>query len=483
MQNTLYYFIILSAFFLVSAFGQLEECFNHWDSNKDGRVTIEEFPGGKENLEYFKLIDKDNNNSISKEELRVLLETSQPQGALNNASGENKALEQQMLQFRGRAEQLEQENSLLKRQIAEKSPSLDAQRQIPQLQAENQQWRKQTEELGREIQVLKSQIAQLQTEKTSGYGTQGLQRENQQLRKQLEDMGREVQSLKSQIVQLQNQLAQANKKPLPIVPQNPTVPQNPITIEETIANSVKKPASPAQDMLMAEEAARLDALRNLATQIRGNWIAACSQNIDAQNRLVVIGMLEPTNLVGVSQMESDFDYMTGMVSVPVQISRANIIESIRRGNPNMTAEDYQELRFMFPEFLTAKGYGAWNNNAQKRLMGFYGAQLDARRKLIEHLRGFVIKSSSRMENFVLQNHQVVVSIESTLLIGVNVLKEEIISNAIAQTTIEITRAMFIYSMRKGLEANGLQLTPEEYQNLRNMLSQDKYQFTGKSAVQ
>ena len=471
MKNIFYCLAIFFFFSCISLLAQVEECFAQWDANKDGKITLEEFPGAKDNTEYFRLIDADNNGFISKEELSALLLTNTQQSIPENTRWEKgyKELEQQVIHFRTKSEQMEQENNLLKKQIAERPAHF---------QKDNQQFKVQIEALGKERDELRNALQRLQAEKSSGYGMQPLQTENQQLRKQIEDMNREMISLRNQIAQLQRDLAQASQKPY-----TPVVPQYPAKQEDTIESSLRKPGSPAQDTLMAEEAARVDALRNLAGQIRGNWIAACSQNIDAQNRLVVIGSLEPTHLVGVSQLNSDFDFMSSMVTVPVQISRANIIESIRRANPNMTAEDYQELRFMFPEILTAKGYGAWSANAQKKLMAFYGSQLDARRKLVEHLRGFVIKSSSRMENFVLQNHQVIVSIESTLLIGVNVLKEEIISNSIAQTTLEISRAMFIYSMRKGLESNGLQLSPEEYQNLRNMLSQDKYQFTGKAAVQ
>ncbi len=512
MKNIFYCLAIFFFFSCISLLAQVEECFAQWDANKDGKITLEEFPGAKDNTEYFRLIDADNNGFISKEELSALLLTNTQQSIPENTRWEKgyKELEQQVIHFRTKSEQMEQENNLLKKQIAERPAHFQKDNQqfkvqiealgkerdelrnalqrlqaekssgygMQPLQTENQQLRKQIEALGKERDELRNALQRLQAEKSSGYGMQPLQTENQQLRKQIEDMNREMISLRNQIAQLQRDLAQASQKPY-----TPVVPQYPAKQEDTIESSLRKPGSPAQDTLMAEEAARVDALRNLAGQIRGNWIAACSQNIDAQNRLVVIGSLEPTHLVGVSQLNSDFDFMSSMVTVPVQISRANIIESIRRANPNMTAEDYQELRFMFPEILTAKGYGAWSANAQKKLMAFYGSQLDARRKLVEHLRGFVIKSSSRMENFVLQNHQVIVSIESTLLIGVNVLKEEIISNSIAQTTLEISRAMFIYSMRKGLESNGLQLSPEEYQNLRNMLSQDKYQFTGKAAVQ
>ena len=166
MQNIFYCFIILFSFFLVSAFGQLEECFTHWDTNKDAKVTLEEFPGGKDNIEYFRLIDTDNNGSISREELRALLAVNEQPDSIHYSKESNdkweresKLQEQQIVQFRTKLEQLEQENNLLKRQIAERVSAPDSHRP-------NQQWKKQIEDMDKEMQSLRSQIAQLQAEKT-----------------------------------------------------------------------------------------------------------------------------------------------------------------------------------------------------------------------------------------------------------------------------------------------------------------------------
>ena len=241
-------------------------------------------------------------------------------------------------------------------------------------------------------------------------------------------------------------------------------------------------SSPAEDMLTAEESARVAAREALAMKIRGSWVAACSKNVNGRNKLLVLGKLPATAMAGVEDLPSLYDMRNAMVTVPVQMSRAQIIESIARTNKGLSQDDYQELRFMFPAIVKATGKGAWGHLGQKKIRAFYGAQLDARRKLVEQLRGFMIKSSSRMENFVLKQHQVVLSIQNTLLVGVNVVDERTIGNAIAQTTIEITRPMFIYSMRKGLEEIGTKMTPAEYQNLRNMLSKQSYRFVGKAAI-
>ena len=197
--------------------------------------------------------------------------------------------------------------------------------------------------------------------------------------------------------------------------------------------------------------------------------------------------LDPTNLVGVEQLrldqDKDYDFGSGTVCVKVEISRANIIESIRRSNRGMPPDEYQEIFLMFPEKVSANGKGAWSEEGQKRLLALYGAQLDARRKLVEQLKGFLIKGGTRLENFVTERHKVVMSIESTLLIGVQVTKEEIVSESVAQASVSITRPMFIYSMRKGMESEGLSMTPEEYQNIRSLLKEESYEFTGNAALE
>lgn len=301
-----------------------------------------------------------------------------------------------------------------------------------------------------------------------------LQAENQALRAEIDKWKRDYNSITIQYQALQNEHAKCGKRPQRPIPS----PNN-----ANVGQGLNAPrATYEQNQLKAEAVAKLDAYRNLATGIRGTWVAACSKDVNGEAKIIVIGELEPTQLIGVKELKSQINTNTGMVTVPIEITRAQIINSIAKTNQKMTQDEYQELTFMFPDKVIAFGKASYLPGGHKEILAYHGAQLDARRRLVEQLRGVMIKSSTRMEDFVVTEHSVVASIENTLLIGVQITNEKV-ENSIAEVTIKITRPMFIYSMRRGLEANGMTLTPEEYQNLRNMLDQTEYEFTGKAAVQ
>jgi regulator of replication initiation timing len=423
----LHKFLFFSFLLIVCSFSYGQDYFGEWDLNKDGKITKQEFPG---DASYFSLIDTNNNGIIDRKEFNRFVGLPDP---------------------------------------VEEAPVLP-----PTTLPNNGQLEAKIKDLEKQIATYKLQVQQLTNEKNA------LSTENQTLK--LEKM--KFQKDMTQLANLQNEVARLNNEVAQLKKQGTPVIVTPTENADSVAQSVAKPqTTPAQDMLMAEESARLDAMRALAEKIKGSWIAACSQSINGTNQVKVIGQLNPTKLIGVQQIgATDYDFVNSALSVTMEISRAFIVESIRQNNPQMSLEEYQEIRFMFPEKLTATGRGAWSQQGINRVMALYGAQLDARRKLVEQLRGFIVKSSSRMENFVMQEHKVVMSIETTLLIGVNLVKEEIIQNAIAQSTISIDRPMFIYSIRKGLNAEGLEMTPEEYQNLRSMLKDEKYTCVGKAAV-
>lgn len=444
-----FFFVCIACFSVLSA----QDFFNEWDANRDGKVTIDEFPGGRSNMAYFNEIDGNRDGIITYDEFKKYLglpaetHSDRPQHyGKKNERQRIRELEQEVQQLKARNMQLEQQKNQLEKRLK------DILRNPPQHHG------------NAEVVKLQQEVAKLQ----------------QEVKRLQDELNRK------QVVTPVNpyQPVQPVKpyQPVPV----PVKPYQPVQTDPVEASLEKPSSSPAQDMLMAEEAARLNAIRILATKIRGSWIAGCSSNVDGANKLLIIGKLDPTRLVGVETLPTDpgkdYDFANGIVKVTVQIRRANIIESIRQMNPSMTAEDYQELRFMFPEIIDATSGGSWTPKGQKVILALHGAQLDARRKLVEQLRGVMIKSSTRMENFVVQQHEVVMSIESTLLIGVNILREEVIAGSIAQSTVGISRTMFIYSIRRGLESAGLNLTPDEYQNMRNMLSQTEYSFTGKAAI-
>ena len=236
-------------------------------------------------------------------------------------------------------------------------------------------------------------------------------------------------------------------------------------------------------MLQAEEDARVDARERIVKQIRGGWVASLSKSTQGRNDLSVIERVGATKLVGVEEKDAKYNHKEGIVDVESSLSRAYIIDSLERMHGRLSQDEYMDLKHMFPSRITATGRGAWKTRAKKELKALRSAELDARRKLLEQLKGFIIQSSSRVENFVLKRHEVMLRVENSLLIGVKRTSEDFLMNRrLARVQIEITRNMFIYSTRKGLEAFGFQMTPSEYQRLRNMLSKRKYYFTGKAAV-
>lgn len=530
MQKMLFFIIAL---LILSVGVYSQDTFAEWDQNGDGKITIEEFPGGYGNIEYFNQIDTNRDKIITPRELNIFLGIEVPKPKPKKPHHHRKRhrlrakiqkLEQKIhtmkKESQKRKKQLKQALKKLKQVVAEltkerkrNARSLFHPDQEKKIKKENTHLRAHIEKLKKhihklaqiqnhnsrfqkEIHQLRNSNAKLLAEiKNLKYKLTHVSNPNNRLQKEIYRLRNNNANFVAEIKMLKNKLAKARlfpvKKPViikpikPIKPQRPKRPVHPIKVHKKYVFNphIPKPSKThAQDMLMAEEAARVNALRNLAIKIRGSWVAACSKNVDGRNKLLIVGQLDPTKLFGVEELDTNYDFINGKAKAALQITRANIIESIRRTNTKMTPDEYQEIRFMFPEKVKAYGYGAWTSKAQKKLMALYGAQLDARRKLVEQLRGVMIKSSTRMENFVVQKHQVIVTIESTLLIGVKIVEEKIISGAIAQAKISIDRAMFIYSIRKGMESNGVKMTPSEYQNLRNMLNKSIYQFVGKAAI-
>lgn len=495
--------MIVLSILVSTSYGQ-GDFFADWDLNRDGKVTLNEFPGGPSNAAYFNKIDFNKDKVLTRAELDAFLSGTTPKpeklkhhpvkiGKVHKLKNEIRALKQQNRKMKIKYEKanrvnrkqmkaLQKEIKHLKRQNQQlqKLPFLGGNTNHQTLQKQNQSLQQQVKEMQLQNQKLKRLATFSGNNSQLKQQNQQLQVQIQQLQKQLAQSKQNNAKLRAQVQKLQRQLSvRPQPTPRPTPNPRPQQPAQPVAFEDP---SLRKPPSPAQNMLMAEEAARLDAFRALADRINGSWVAAASENVDGVNKLLIIGKLMPTQMFGVRQGSAQFDFANGMVIMPVEISRANIIESIHRTQKGLTAEDYQELRYLFPEKMTAVGRGTWLPRGQKRLMALYGAQLDARRKLVEQLRGFMIKSSTRMEDFVVTNHKVTLSIQTTLLVGVKVLEEKIVSNAIAQSTIGLSRTMFIYSIRKGMQANGLSLSPAEYQNLRNLLTEKFYKFTGKAAI-
>jgi hypothetical protein len=270
-----------------------QDFFADWDMNKDGKITMQEFPG---DMGYFNQIDFNKDRVITRREFEAFM--------------------------RGEAPGPE-----------------------PVPQPQNNQ----------EVERLQKQIQQLTAEK------QSLNQDNANLRRQIQQLQATISQLQAEVNRLKSSSGGT------VTPVQPNPPQ-----EENSIPGISKPAvSPAQGMIQAEECARLAALEALAVRIRGSWVAACSENIDGQNKILVVGQLNPTHLVGVKTLESRYDFMQGMVTVPVEISRANIIESIRRTNQGMSHEEFLEIQMMFPPTLISEGRGAWNALAQKQICGFY----------------------------------------------------------------------------------------------------------------
>lgn len=413
MKNTL---IFLSLIFLFPLFSQQVDPFTALDTNKDGKLTANEFPA--EIAEHFGILDANKDNAVSKEEFAMAVAVDPNQARIAGLEAENQAL-------RAKIQAMDVENQALRLKIAVLSIKNYA--------------------LQKKVSIPVAPVAPVASGETP---TEPLQ--------------------------------------ICIIPGI-----KPQTMEKVKKISVKAPtvgvqiqsSNYATDVLKAEEVARLDAYRNLATRIQGMWVEGYSKEVNGVGTVKTYGKIDPMYLVGVKPIKRDVDNTKKIITITVEITRAYLIESVKRANPAMDAEKFLELRYMFPEKLQTQGRGSWSEEGQKQILALCGAQLDARRKLVEELRGVLIQSSTRMEDFVVTQHEVVSSIETTLIIDAYVVNEKITDDgSIAEVTVEITRPIFIYSMAEGLQRRGMSMTGEEYQNLRNMLEQDKYQFVGKAAI-
>lgn len=509
--------IFITLFFLsILVFAQVsyQEFFNSWDMNRDGRVVMQEFPG---NPVYFSEIDNNKDGMITLEELRLFLEgefTASPTMPPNpptppqHTMADHRACEQKLASV---------QNELARTQSELKQVSSNAQNMRAEMQQQAGNFRS---ELGKRDEMIRDLEMKLRNAQNQGNSAQVVQLQQQlsnyqaelakrdQVLQTKENVIRDLEARLRNASNTSNNSAQINqmlqvieqlKRDVQARDQNIQAQNKRIQeLEAKLKGST--PTKPTQkdmmdeknipllgNLLSAREYARVDAYDMLAKQISGHWIAASSKNVDGENQLKIISKVPPTALFMVDVVDDGSDTANGLVRLKAIIKRENAIESIRKtkemSGQKFSFEDFQELRMMLPEVITSFGYGAYKAPAQKMLLAAQGARLDAKRKLIEKLRGVTVQGSTRLENFVVQEHEVSVTIQNTWLLGVQIAKEEVIDKVMVQSTVEISRANFIYSIRLGLEKIGQKMTPDEYQNLRNMLPDESYKMAGEAAIE
>lgn len=241
--------------------------------------------------------------------------------------------------------------------------------------------------------------------------------------------------------------------------------------------------------LMAERAARLDALRKLGERINGLMITSETTVRDFVATDDRIRTQMQTFLRGAREVATRYHDNELIVEVEMEVTLQDLIVNLERWRrefyqgDRVRTQDIERIRLQTqdrtiretgmgvppdaylrdlpPEGVSAVGFGResinWPptvqavgqsaldtdnpNAAQARLMAMRGAELDARRKLAEELDGLVINSETRVRDFVATDDRIETSM-MTFQQGAHVVpgSETLLEDGTAQVTVEIDLA-------------------------------------------
>jgi hypothetical protein len=167
----------------------------------------------------------------------------------------------------------------------------------------------------------------------------------------------------------------------------------------------------------------------------------------------------------------------GLIRLSATIERVQLIEAIHADRLHQTGQglsrqDYQDLRFMFPEEITVKSFGACTTHphhpGRRYIQTLERYKVQAAMRLVSYLRGPTISAVSRLENFFLTQDTIEAILPQTLLKGALFCVSEPNKWHPDQITLTImtSGSDWIFSILSALQRQGSSLSAEEYLKLR-----------------
>jgi len=251
-------------------------------------------------------------------------------------------------------------------------------------------------------------------------------------------------------------------------PREDLPPDLPTGVEDVILKGPPTPPSPpipplwanipVRERLMAGRAAELDALRKLTERIRGIRITSDTLVRDFVAESDTIQTVTKGTLMGYKETRRYFHYDEPIVEVTIEIPLESVITTIKElhsrsiQGDRVKGSDITELtqrikRKTFEatgmgvvnprslarvEAVTQITYPDWAKNvikmegraaiaedkagtAQGKLMAARGAELDAKRRLGEHIYGLRIDSSTLVRDFVTEHDEISTNMDAVLI--------------------------------------------------------------------
>jgi hypothetical protein len=237
-----------------------------------------------------------------------------------------------------------------------------------------------------------------------------------------------------------------------------------------------KPYDP-REFKMAVEEAQLRARRAIGEIIYGYYVQYRSVVSLQENRTVMETNLQQNTLPLVTFSKPTGYKELGLVYIKASIPKIAFIEAInedhkKKTGQNLTPQQYQDLRFMFPDRIEVSSFGACrkdpNDPGRKYIDTISAFKTEACVRLVNYLKGPTVSAVTRLENFFLTQDTIEATLPKTLLRGAlfcvsepNKYNPEDIS-----LSVMITGADWIFSISTALEEKGLTLTKDEYLKLK-----------------
>lgn len=237
----------------------------------------------------------------------------------------------------------------------------------------------------------------------------------------------------------------------------------------------------------AREEARLRAQRAIGEMIYGYYVQYRSVVSIRENRSVMetqfgaiaMPMVKFSRFVGYREL--------GLLRVKATIAKTAFIEAINtekksRTGKELTKQEYQDLRFMFPETISAHGFGACTKNPRSPGRHYIDTieayKVEASVRMVNYLKGPTLSAVSQLNNFFLTQDTIEAFLPKTLLRNAifSVSEPNKQNQRDISVTLMITGSDWIFSVSAALEKQGQKLSNEEYLKLKNRFARypDRY---------
>jgi hypothetical protein len=274
----------------------------------------------------------------------------------------------------------------------------------------------------------------------------------------------------------------------------------------------------AQKKLLSRRAAEADAYRKLAETVRGLQITSDTYVRDfvAESDQIRAGM--DTFIRGVRLGEPHW-YADMSCEVPAEVTVQKVIETLQELHQRyykghkIKAQDFQQItRQVQKNIIKAVGMGApredlppdlpegcaqqlggppippqapippiWSQMPpQARLLALRAAEVDAKRKLLERIKGLRITSDTQVRDFVAESDQITAQAQGTI-IGATIVKQYLHSDEpIAEVTVEVPVESVIECIKElhNRAIKGHQVKGSDITEIQRSIQTQTFQATG-----